>query len=458
MHCAYIVEALDVPLAPNERLVAPGGLGRGRLRRPAVVLDHVKHEWDDVPVESLRDTLRPGLLWPNADECRDLLFSPDSAHLAYAARIGASWCMTLDGAPVGPPCTEVTAVTAAFSPDSAHLAYPARIGSSWWMVVDGAPVGPPCTEITAREPTFSSDSRRLAYSCRVADEATWDVAVHQVGSDAAARTVCGSVFNGVGSIGFSAGGKRLAYSALAGDKWCVVTWEDGPVGAAGPTYDKESYFTFSPDGQHLAYAGARGDTRVVVLDGVERASYDGADAAYVERFSPDSSRLAWRVQRAGKVTVVVDGAEAPECDEALFFEFSTDSAHTAYACKTGAAWSVVLDGQAVGAGYDHIELLEFGSDSRTVGYLGTTGSTCEYVAGTPLRGPAYDYVHAAVTSPSKQHVAWVACKKATRRVVAVLDGKEGPEYGSISHLSLDDAGMLEYIGDHGDPYRVRQRP
>jgi Tol biopolymer transport system component len=148
-----------------------------------------------------------------------LLFSPDSQHLAYAAEVWkerrGKRFVVLDGEP-GPEHEGVGMLV--FSPDSKHLAYQAmgpRSGE-WAVVLDGEP-GPKYRYVGA--PVFSPDGRHLAY---------------------------------------------CAQFAHSGD---VVVVD----GQQGPVYSQVSQPAFSPESQHLAYwacwwAGGRYKA-AVVLDG-----------------------------------------------------------------------------------------------------------------------------------------------------------------------------------------------
>ena len=61
-------------------------------------------------------------------------FSPDSKHLAYAARVGDKCFVVLDGVE-GKQYDLLEFLT--FSPDSNHIAYAAKEGNKGFVVVDG---------------------------------------------------------------------------------------------------------------------------------------------------------------------------------------------------------------------------------------------------------------------------------------------------------------------------------
>ena len=71
-----------------------------------------------------------------ADDITNLLYSPDSAHLAYTARRGAVWYLVLAGkeTPLGPR----TPSNLIFSSDSGHLLYVTAAPGGQALVVDGA--------------------------------------------------------------------------------------------------------------------------------------------------------------------------------------------------------------------------------------------------------------------------------------------------------------------------------
>ena len=97
-----------------------------------------------------------------------LQFSPDGSRYAYLAEVDANWWMVVDGE-TGPKFKgqkgrsnilsvgeeELPALTQPqFSPDSAHIAYAALQGDRWGALLDNNPVGPKYERIIDGGPSF----------------------------------------------------------------------------------------------------------------------------------------------------------------------------------------------------------------------------------------------------------------------------------------------------------------
>jgi len=139
--------------SPDSRRVAYAAYRPGR-RLTVVVDGHESVDHSD--------------LWGNVE------FSPDSRRVAYLAidrgsgilsRFRTTGRAIVDGSPVGDAWDEFTS-TAHFSPDSAHVAFAARRSKDHHMVVDGV-AGPPYELVSP--PRFGSTGR-LAYVTKAAGQ------------------------------------------------------------------------------------------------------------------------------------------------------------------------------------------------------------------------------------------------------------------------------------------------
>jgi WD40 repeat protein len=140
-----------------------------------------------------------------------------------------------------------------FSPDSKHLAYAAKRSGKWVVVVDGQE-GAEYHDIGVGSPAFSPDGKRIAYSARTGNFAPWVVVV-----DGQAGPGFDAIFN----PSFSSDGKHVAYVAMERlEKWTLVV-----DGQAGTEHWAIGSWTFSPDGKHLAYAAQVGKSRDPDLPG-----------------------------------------------------------------------------------------------------------------------------------------------------------------------------------------------
>jgi Tol biopolymer transport system component len=190
-------------------------------------------------------------------------------------------------------------------------------------------------------------------------------------------------------------------------------------------YNQISYFDFSPDGQHVAYAAKKGAEWVAVVDTQEGPAYDFIagrfyDAGSPPFFSPDSQRVVYWAFRDKKAFVVLDEQESKPVQDIGLPNFSWDSKTVAYVGEQNGKASVILDGEA-GKGYD------------TIGPLIPT--SFGYLTGFP------------VFSPDSKHIAYTA--KEGDQWFVVIDGNEGQPYDYIFRLLFASDAEVHYIAQKG---------
>src|SRR5438105_2168234 len=95
-------------------------------------------------------------------ETGDLIFSPDSKHLAYSAQRDGKWCIVNDGTE-GPLYDVVGKSMPIFSPDSKHLAYVAKRADQWMLILDGKE-SPPVEEVYS--PRFNPNGNGFAWCAK----------------------------------------------------------------------------------------------------------------------------------------------------------------------------------------------------------------------------------------------------------------------------------------------------
>jgi len=233
-----------------------------------------------------------GFLGAGYDEIFGPTFSPDSKRVVFGALQGKTWSVIMDGQ-AGAAYDELLlqvadglgtargvgistmhyrdAIRLVFSPDSKHLAYAAKRSGKWVIVEDGRE-GAEFQGIGIGSPAFSPNGKRVAYS--VQEGGSWSVTV-----DGQTGPGFGQIFN----PSFSPDGKHVAYVAckrgLGRDCALVV---DGQPGAEQWAIGN---WTFSPDGKHLAYTAQmseglnlygdpyKGGKWSMVLDGQAGAEY-----------------------------------------------------------------------------------------------------------------------------------------------------------------------------------------
>ena len=77
----------------------------------------------------------------------------------------------------------------------------------------------------------------------------------------------------------------------------------------GPLFDSVAGLTFSPDSQHYAYGGHRGNREMIVRDGNFLPEHDGVSPP---AFSPDSQHLAYCARDEENTGLVFDSQMASE--------------------------------------------------------------------------------------------------------------------------------------------------
>ena len=228
-----------------------------------------------------------------------IVFSPDSRRVAYVGRQGGKQFVVVDemkgkeydflGAPV-------------FSPDSTRVAYDGYRGGKMFVVVDRVEGKEYDGRYVWHRILFSPDSRRVAYVARQGGKQFLVV-----------DGVEGKEYDSLGAPVFSPDSTRLAYLVQRSGKAFVVvdgvegneyrgfrealsslSWTGG-MDLEEFRYVKEHYglrsaplrdfqqdleyprrrsVAFSPDSRRVAYVAARGDKRLIVVDGAEGKEYD----------------------------------------------------------------------------------------------------------------------------------------------------------------------------------------
>ena len=322
-------EIYSMAFSPDSKHVAFAAKKGGRF---VVVRDGVEGGMYDAPPPGhLDDFVRQSRgyfdeafpEWKATFNTPELVFSPDSRHLAYAVRdLNKATVVVLDGMERG-GYSQVARLT--FSPDSSRLAYFADDGKGWLLAMTG---------VDGKE--YEIPRYRLTSS----------FGVHQ-------------------AIVFSPNGKHFAYVARAGSKECVLL--DNVAGEGHPQIRPGS-FIFSPDSAHYAYLayvpGTKGKM-CVVYDGWARDT----GARYDElAFSPDSRHFAFTKCDGKRWVVVLDRKKSAVYDGVSQLTFSPDSQHLAYGASNGRNRFVVLDGRK-GRGYDAVSHIVFSPDSEHLAYL-----------------------------------------------------------------------------------------
>jgi hypothetical protein len=309
----------------------------------------------------------------------------------------------------------------------------------------------------------------------------------------------GPNYDQITGLSVSQRGGRFAYFAGSRDDKLRDRWVAVVDGVAGKSYDMvgqlapgvwNNPFAFSDDGKHYAYGARQGNKQLLVVDGVEKKSFD-APASYQSPlpraiFSPDGSRIAYQVQyppRASNGTrpsgfvkenwrFVVDDKEEREFDAdshlvgmgGLPFGtpiFSPDGKHLAYTANNGFLITVVLDNLELGS-FNEAGLLTFSPDSGHFAFLAGVmgGNRKDYFVvrdgkkGRGYPGISHDGALAGlVFSSDSRHLAYVVVsrtpsflsKRAGFRIV--VDGVESQEFDEapLGPLAFDSPTKLHTL-------------
>jgi len=245
---------------PTEN-VLPGSIVLGPAR------DWAWAAQDGREVFVVRDGKRGAVM----DAVGQLQFS--GARLGYVARRGGASFVVVDG--VEGPAFEAVAELVLGPPDVVL----ARGEGKWRVFVDGV-AGPAFDRIAGLN--------GAAYVGRRGRE-DWVVdGAREVGPFAALKTKLQR--DGAG---------RLVFVGKRGDAWVVVAGQ----AEWGPWDEVEDVVLA---GSHVGFIGARAGRQVVVLDGVERSTWEWASSLAL---SADGARVAHLARRDGETILVVDGQE-----------------------------------------------------------------------------------------------------------------------------------------------------
>ncbi len=211
-------------------------------------------------------------LWPAWHGVSSPAFSPDSRHIAYAARRGKNEVVVMLGGEPGPQFEAIVGGPV-FSPDSEQVAYVAAEKGTVNLVLGTTKVAG-----VARKGRFLSS---LDYEERPSEFASY--------------------------LAFSPDSRRVAYLWVRGGSFYARRFTQRARrqvfldGQPGKEYDAIAVFnlTFSPDSQHLAYDvhDIDGGRSLVVVDGQEGKHYDQVMSGSLS-FSGDN--LVTYMARAGR--------------------------------------------------------------------------------------------------------------------------------------------------------------
>jgi hypothetical protein len=294
-----------------------------------------------------------------------------------------------------------------------HLVFVNQRDRKQALVIDGHEL-PYYDEVL--DPHWVHEGRTLIYRARDARGAFLVIAGKE-----------GPAYDYVGHPVFSRNGKHMAYGAIKGGRWFVVIDEQETATYEDINDRKGGLLAVSDDGR-VAFAAYIGTEWRQIIDGKEGLPGLG----YGQFFGKNDEHFAYVAARGAKRCVVVDGVAGKEYDRILYdsLDVVRDQVLFFAAWNSGPVphdppWIAVLDGQ------------EFPLSGWPMRYPGggdqrifpvTRGKrTAVYYQGR--EGPQYDQVLSPETSTDGKRTAYAARRNS--KWVAVIDGKEGPEFESI---------------------------
>jgi hypothetical protein len=306
--------------------------------------DHASHRKPAPPQRIVIDGMPEQWFDAIGDQPGAGLFSPDSKHFAYAARIGPRNWFVIDGRSqqafddIGEPAWSFDSrrfAYAAITDGKAALVEDDRIRPSHWRVADI---------------TFSPDSTRLAYVDAAAEHRLAVVVDDQAGPE---------WFDLWGGPVFSPDSRRIAYIAKRRGSGLLgrLKTEFVPVidGAVSDRFDQVSSLPhFSPDSRHVAFSAGNDKAWSMVIDGSPGASFERVGPP---RYSIDG-QLRYIVMAGGRQTIATDGRPGPWADEIsevddIPFTVSPDGRHVAWVARRGGLHHPVVD-EMVGPAFEGV--------------------------------------------------------------------------------------------------------
>ena len=401
-------------------------------------------------------------VFPGKSSEKPFIVSPDGLHVAYVAGFGAEteaeyggigddgWkqhFLIVDGKK-----GKYDSVTNfQYSPDGKHTAFmvetnnDGNAGTLNFFVVDGIEgeryvVGAGPIRYLS-DPKFSPDSSHFAYQISASAAVGPDYIVVDGKK--------GKEYANISRYSFSPDGQRLAYIVGNGASrqldvrgFVVVDRQEGKryEGVSAPN-SRGAAPVFSPDSKRVAFIAENNASgkreEFVVVDGVEHHAATSVGGISDIVFSPDSQHFLYQSGSlsAQQQSVIVDGTDVKQYNAWAIFDaqFSPDSKRIAYVVKSdirGGETYVVVDGQA-GKHYSGKDVwvhgLTFSPDSKLVAFYVQDGATSFVV----VDGNEYAGGSSEVTfSPDGSRWAYVASKVMGKRYL-VLDGNDGKPYDLI---------------------------
>lgn len=345
-----------------------------------------------------------------SDEPKDVaevVLSSDGMRFAAKMKRGKQWVLVVDGKE-GSAFEDIAEISFSL-PAARHIVYAAKRDGKWIEMLDDKELGP---AFDALLPDPSKNPRN-------AGGPIWMPTPASPGS-------VGSMFNGLDAAG-------MLYTALTTRHAQLVAI---PAKDAAREIEANLWFWKDDNLQRQAYAGRRGKTSLMFIDGKEGPEFADLGGP---TFSADGKRLAFAAKREKEWRMIVDGVEGPPFQDLGAPIFSLDGLRLAYAAKVEKQWAVI-EGANTGPKFTDISSPYFSPDGKHMAYWaksqtkkGMSGSevyvTNELIVADGKEEPEFDAVGPPVFSPDSVHLAYWA--KGKKEHVLIVDGKPKFEFKEL---------------------------
>lgn len=298
-----------------------------------------------------------------------------------------------------------------FSPDGRSVAYTAERDRKHVVVVNNA--RQPEYDWTDK-PVFSPDGKKVAYAA--VTDINWKRWLDPAVPNFERGGQWWVIDNGqrIGPydyawlVSYSPGGNHVAFAAMKGNRWFVVNG-----GRAGAEYEWVNMPFFSADGR-VAYSARTGEKAFMVVDTTAGPPFDEVGDPY---WSPDSKRLAYPALTGNKWYTVLDTARRGPFDRLRSFWYRNDGTLGFVANRNNKSFVVV--GTTEHEAFDDILDFRFSDDGSAMVWDVKKNDSGFVVSGTQHLGP-FKSVTGIALSPNGSRLAYATFNG---RYVIVLDGK-----------------------------------
>ncbi|HEV8363829.1 MAG TPA: hypothetical protein VGQ52_09935 [Gemmatimonadaceae bacterium] len=222
----------------------------------------------------------------------------------------------------------------------------------------------------------------------------------------------------------------------------------------------------SADGEHMGMMAPKGSRQVVLIDGVEGPVFDEIPPFIFNiqssiQFSPTGGRSAYVGRRGGDFIVVIDGKEAGTLftsqtqqsvsyatNQGWKFWFNNDGSRLAYAgiAPAGGGFVMVVDGVKSPV-YRAIDFRQSVMNGKRFIYVAQTPDQQWHAVVDGKPGPAYPTITYLTVTPDGTHYAYVASQQSATgpTTAVVVDGVEGKFYFGVGDLEQAPDGRVAYV-------------